>query len=383
MLRRPRLAKWKGRIVLKPVLLILVGGFLGSGKTTLIRQAAQRLMRQGRRVGLITNDQASDLVDTEMLRREGFRVEEIAGGCFCCRFNDLVESSDRLVERLEADVLVGEPVGSCTDISATVLQPIKALLAARYNLSPFTVLIDPFRLQEVLDPRMNRFLHPSALYIVRKQLEEADLIAINKLDLLDADDLADLQARARELFPGIPQITLSALSGYGVDEWLSLVLQRQAESAGHHIADVDYDVYAEGEAVLGWLNATILLSSHVPTEWRIFLRALLENLKSAFAARSAEIAHVKALLSANGTQMVASLAGSNDSVVVRGDLNNPQKAVKLVLNARVETTPQDLAAAVEAVLKAAAADSIRWQVTEWQCLSPGRPQPTHRYTEVI
>ncbi len=368
---------------MKPVQLILVGGFLGSGKTTLIRQAAQRLMRQGRRVGLITNDQASDLVDTELFRHEGFRVEEIAGGCFCCRFNDLVESSDRLVERLEADVLVGEPVGSCTDISATVLQPIKALLAARYNLSPFTVLIDPFRLQEVLDPRMNRSLHPSALYIVRKQLEEADLIAINKVDLLDTNDVADLQARAKELFPGTPQITLSALSGYGVDEWLGLVLQRQAESAGHHIADVDYDVYAEGEAVLGWLNSTVLLSSPVPAEWRIFLMAFLEKLKSAFAAKAAEIAHVKALVSADGAQLVASLAGSNDSVVVRGELGKPQQAVKLVLNARVETAPQDLAAAVEAGLEATAAGSIRWQITEFQCLSPGRPQPTHRYTEVV
>ena len=44
----------------------------------------------GRRVGLVTNDQAQDLVDTNSLRAQGFPVEEVAGACFCCRFDDLV-----------------------------------------------------------------------------------------------------------------------------------------------------------------------------------------------------------------------------------------------------------------------------------------------------
>jgi G3E family GTPase len=287
------------------------------------------------------------------------------------------------VDSVKADILIGEPVGSCTDISATVLQPIKALLGTRYNLSPFTVLMDPFRLQAVLDPRMNRSLHPSALYIIRKQLEEADLIALNKVDMLDAKDLSDLRARAKELFPGTPQIALSALNGHGVDEWLGLVHQKQIQSAGHHIPDVDYDVYAEGEAILGWLNATVLLSSPVPADWRAFFTGLLQGLKSELDARSAEIAHVKALLSADGVQLAASLTQSRDPVVVRGDAGRPRREVKLILNARVEMTPPDLAAAVEAGLRAAAAGNIRWQITDFQCLSPSRPQPTHRYSEVI
>ena len=52
---------------MKTTRLILVGGFLGAGKTTLLWEAAHRIMENGQRVGLITNDQAPDLVDTAIL----------------------------------------------------------------------------------------------------------------------------------------------------------------------------------------------------------------------------------------------------------------------------------------------------------------------------
>ncbi len=71
---------------MKTTHLILVGGFLGAGKTTLLSQAAKRLGQRGLRVGLVTNDQAANLVDTSVLREAAAAVEEVPGGCFCCRF---------------------------------------------------------------------------------------------------------------------------------------------------------------------------------------------------------------------------------------------------------------------------------------------------------
>ena len=153
---------------MQPTRLILIGGFLGAGKTTLMSRLARQLTQQGKRVGLITNDQAADLVDSGILEQAGLHVEEIAGGCFCCRFGDLIKASSRLIAEVEPDVLIGEPVGSCTDISATVLQPLKALHSDRFKLAPFSVLVDPLRLREVLDPRIESALHPSARYILEE-----------------------------------------------------------------------------------------------------------------------------------------------------------------------------------------------------------------------
>ena len=122
--------------------LILLGGFLGAGKTTLLAQATARLTSRGRRVGLITNDQAADLVDTAILQASDAAVEEISGGCFCCRFGELVGALERLCQAEAPDVLFGEPVGSCTDLSATVLQPLKEQYAERFQVAPFSVLVD-------------------------------------------------------------------------------------------------------------------------------------------------------------------------------------------------------------------------------------------------
>lgn len=366
---------------MKPTRLVLVGGFLGAGKTTLLSQVVRGLVRQGKRVGLITNDQAPDLVDTGMLRQAGLSVEEIAGGCFCCRFSDLITASNRLVDEINADVLIGEPVGSCTDISATVLQPLKELFPDRFHLAHFSVLVDPFRFAEVLDPRMKSSLHPSARYILRKQIEEADIVVINKIDLLPAEELAELLAQARERFPDVRQSGLSALTGEGVPEWLDLILHDGP--AGSRITDVDYDVYAEGEAVLGWLNATVSLSSREQVDWKTYCIRLLETLRHDFQRKEAEIAHVKLLLVAPDGQLAANLTRTDDSVTVRGGVNGAPREVKLIANARVQMPPRELKTAVETAFRSAGGSRISVEIINMNCLSPGRPKPTHRYTAIV
>ena len=101
---------------------ILLGGFLGAGKTTALLRLARTYAGQGLRVGVITNDQADDLVDTGTFRAAGYETEEVPRGCFCCRFDALLEAAGRLDA---PDVLLAEPVGSCTDIVATVIRPLE------------------------------------------------------------------------------------------------------------------------------------------------------------------------------------------------------------------------------------------------------------------
>src|ERR1700742_2314421 len=90
---------------------IMVGGFLGAGKTTALGKLARHLSAQGLRVGLITNDQAGGVGGTKLLRSQGFATEEIAGGCFCCRFNTLVDAAAKLSDANKPDVFIAEPVG--------------------------------------------------------------------------------------------------------------------------------------------------------------------------------------------------------------------------------------------------------------------------------
>src|SRR6266705_2563604 len=128
---------------MKKLRFVMIGGFLGAGKTTTIARLARDYMKRGQRVGLVTNDQAQDLVDTTSLRAQGFPVEEVAGACFCCRFDDLVDKVGRLQEGERPEVIMAEPVGSCTDLVATVVQPLRDLYRDRFEVAPYPVLFKP------------------------------------------------------------------------------------------------------------------------------------------------------------------------------------------------------------------------------------------------
>src|SRR5262245_34578219 len=95
---------------------LMIGGFLGAGKTTTVARLARHYGSQGKRVAIVTNDQAADLVDTSSLRAQGFDVGEVAGACFCCNFNELTSTVEKMSDAARPDVILAEPVGSCTDL---------------------------------------------------------------------------------------------------------------------------------------------------------------------------------------------------------------------------------------------------------------------------
>jgi G3E family GTPase len=285
--------------------LILVGGFLGAGKTTLLHEAARRLSGKGCRVGLITNDQASELVDTVFLSRGGVKVAELSGSCFCCNFPGMLDTVAGLRTKAEADVILAEPVGSCTDLSATVVQPLKDRMGRELVISPLSVLVDPARLRDILDGG-TAGLHASSAYIFRKQLEEADIVVVSKADSISSSDLSVLQERLAKICPAAKVLALSALTGAGLKEWLDMVTT--SSDAGQHLAEVDYDIYAEGEAVLGWLNATITANGE-PTEWKAFASNLLAELSRRFDGMGAAVGHIKLIIETKDDCVIGNLTG--------------------------------------------------------------------------
>ena len=248
---------------------VMVGGFLGAGKTTALLRLADHFSSQGRRVGLITNDQSQGLVDTSMVNAKGYPVEEITGGCFCCRFNSLTDAADRLTRDARPDVFLAEPVGSCTDLRATVQYPLRRLYGDDYRVAPLSVLVDPLRARRVLGLETGRTFSPKVQYIYEKQLEEADIIVVNKSDLLSAEQRDGLERALKERFPQADVVTVSARTGADLDAWFGRL---SGPLASRPSMDVDYDVYAEGEALLGWLNATCRVSAAQPFDGNQFLR---------------------------------------------------------------------------------------------------------------
>jgi Ni2+-binding GTPase involved in maturation of urease and hydrogenase len=361
--------------------LILVGGFLGSGKTTLLWETARRLGASGKRTGLITNDQAPDLVDTAFLERTGAAVQEVAGSCFCCNFAGFISSSRHLAVNERVDIIIAEPVGSCTDLSATILQPLKDKYKNEFILAPLTVLADPIRLREILTHDAKSRLHKSAAYIFLKQLEEADLIVLNKTDLLEPAELRKLVSLAKHEFPGTEILCISAFTGDGMDGWLDLVMSEIA--VGRKITEVDYDTYAEGEAVLGWLNAVVKLAAKDKTDWPAICRTVIAGLQAEFKRKRIEVGHIKVFLSTAGGFTVANLTSADGRISVRGTIKGFPEKAEMIINARAQMPPDKLEQLVRRILAEMTTDSMKITITHLQSLSPVRPRPTHRYTSVV
>src|SRR6267378_2208713 len=159
----------------------LVGGFLGSGKTTAIHQAALCLQEEGKKTGVVTNDQGEQLVDTQFIRQQQIAVSEVTQGCFCCNFQQLHESLQSLQKMEPVDVIFAESVGSCTDLIATVIKPLSQV--DKPIESVLSVFADVRLLSSYLLMGKDIF-HGNMNYIFEKQLEEADIVVLNKTDTL-------------------------------------------------------------------------------------------------------------------------------------------------------------------------------------------------------
>jgi hypothetical protein len=317
-----------------------------------------------------------------LLTTQGMRVREVAGSCFCCNFAGLIEAARALRNDVQADVLIAEPVGSCTDLSATILQPLKERYRNEFTLAPLTVLADPLRLRQVLTGQDLR-LHPSATYIYRTQLEEADVVVIAKTDGVDVAELAALESLIAEKLPGARVRRISSRNGDGIDAWLDEMLT--TTDAGRKIAKVDYDTYAEGEAVLGWLNAEIRLGATpccVP-DWTGMCRRFVERMGASFAELDADIGHVKVLMTAGEGVCVANLAASGAPVEVRGAIDDASVEVVCTVNARVAVDPARLARVVLDELDAVVGQCATVSIECLRSIRPGRPNPTYRYGAVV
>jgi Ni2+-binding GTPase involved in maturation of urease and hydrogenase len=358
----------------------MIGGFLGSGKTTTLARLAEVYRARGERVGLVTNDQAENLVDTNSLRAQGFSVAEVAGACFCCRFNDLVAGVRKLQASERPDVILAEPVGSCTDLVATVVQPLRQLYGDQFQVAPYPVLFKPSHGLPILRNQTGTGFSPKATYIFHKQLEEADAILINRIDKMPAAAVTETAGLVMKHYPGPPVLRVSAKTGQGFEALVALL--DQDGNFGRKILDIDYDTYAEGEAELGWLNSRIEVRAVQPFDLDCVLLETISSLRRSLGGLGLEVAHLKAIGLHEVSFGVANLVSS----AAQPELSKPSldrvTEAELIVNARVAADPvvleERVREATEAVCHAHHAQAV---FRSLQSFRPGRPVPTHRYAK--
>lgn len=340
----------------RPVI-VLVGGFLGAGKTTLLMRAAQELTADGVKAVLITNDQGGSLVDTDFAQSAGIRTGEVIGGCFCCRFSDLVAQARQLRE-YAPEVILAEPVGSCTDIVATTVRPLEQMHAGEFRVAPFTVLVDPRRTAAIASD-------PSAAFLYRKQIEEADLLCYTHSDL--PGEFTPIAGRSVR--------KLSGRTGEGVRAWLNEVLSGAAMPK-HRVMDIDYAVYAEAEAALGWVNWEAEVKLRRAAMPAAVLGPLFDDIDAQLTKSGERIFHLKGTASGGTGTVKAAITANGDQPAVEGNLTAaPVRSLRLLVNLRALGEPSVLLAAIN---ECAARIDGSVDVRHSEAFRPSPPKPEFR-----
>ena len=240
----------------------LVGGFLGSGKTTAIGSACALLRQRGQAAAVITNDQGALLVDTAFLRGSA-PTREVTGGCFCCRYDRLV---DLLADarRGGARHVFAEAVGSCADLAATVVRPLLRSAAGPVERVSFTAMVDA-RLLARLQAGEPLPWSGNVAYLFREQLREAPLLVASKWDLVTDPRAVSISAHRS----GVPAAGQTAFgqdgrTPAGAARWVDALGDAghpATAAAGSCELGIDYARYGAGEEALAWLDAEVRIDA--------------------------------------------------------------------------------------------------------------------------
>lgn len=176
--------------------ILIVSGFLGAGKTSLVRGLLAESKRQGKRVAVISNEFGALGIDQALFGASGEALVELDGGCVCCQLSDqLVDTLERLRREVNPERIIIETSGVALpgDIQIHLWrEPVRSWLADDLSV----VVVNAEQVCEQRD------LAGTFEY----QLTSADLLVLNKLDLVPADALSAIEARLREIEPEAPLV---------------------------------------------------------------------------------------------------------------------------------------------------------------------------------
>ena len=359
----------------KPLHIYLIGGFLGSGKTTAITNACLQLIEKQKKVAVVTNDQGDQLVDSGYLQSLSINSAEVFKGCFCCNYNALDKHILELKSATATEIVFAESVGSCTDLVATVAKPF-ASFHPEYKVV-ISVLADAALLIATIKGNAS-FVNENVQYIFKKQLEEADILIINKKDLLNENELSELTLFIINDLKNKTILYQDSNNKEDISNWLKQLENFHANISRTSL-EIDYDKYGAGEAALAWLDKKISLHTVKSVAINTAFD-LVDSIYSAIIRSGCTIGHLKFLLDDNEgwiRKISFTNNGQQNFLKEYKECNH----IDILINARVETLPAHLEALVN--------DVISDTITKTGCriingkansFAPGYPKPTHRFS---
>ena len=355
--------------------LYLVGGFLGSGKTTAIVTASKILLQKKISVAIITNDQGSQLVDTAFINSFDIPLGEVGNGCFCCNYEQFHSAIRDLNSSIYPDIIFAEAVGSCADLVATIIKPLLRLDHGTEIV--FSVFADAMLLLSSLEGRSS-FISDGIQYIYKKQLEEAGILIVNKSDTLTKGGIDKIKSILESQYPGKELLFQDSRNETSVQQWLDILNKKNFDKTFRPL-DIDYEKYAEGEAALAWLDASVAVHAKGKAINKSVI--LINDMFDAITFQQLPIGHLKFFLQSGDWQQKISYTTGKHVNKQNGNNKMGGDHANLLVNARVETDPDQLKKIFFQAIKKTEDQNCHIEVLNLASFQPGYPKPTHRFSE--
>ncbi len=248
----------------------------------------------------------------------------------------------------DAEIVLIEPVGCLADLASTVLAPLRRDAGEAVMLAPLSVLVDPRHAEALLDHASGARDGESLRYLVRRQLEEADLILLTQIDRLEPGRAEALRARLAAKFPEACVLAISARNGSGLREWLALLESGPIRTAP--AAAIDGERYAQAVAQLGWLDATIEFVLPKTASGSALLQSVGGHLQ--VALEGSKLLHLKVALSTEDAAEAGllGLVPQDDAPELIRRCDAALETGEFIVNVRAETHPEKLHTAVRAAI---------------------------------
>jgi G3E family GTPase len=187
----------------KNMKVMIIGGFLGSGKTTAIRRISRQLSDAGKRTAIIVNEIGEIGLDGETLKSPGIITEELTSGCICCTLRISMQYTlQTLEEEFRPDVVIIEPTGIA--FPGQIREEIEVMGLSELSFAPVVTLVDPGRFGTEAK-EIPKF--------IETQVKEAEILGINKVDVAPAEIILATEKMLAELNPEARILKFSAKQG--------------------------------------------------------------------------------------------------------------------------------------------------------------------------